>query len=76
MSTHAQVVIAAPNRHLGTLPPSDGVILSKGEDISTPIYSLKDAVGVVALLLKDLPIKEYIIVETGAYWKVERVLEL
>lgn len=65
MSTHSQIVIAAPDGHLGTLPPRDGVILSKREDLSAPVHGLEDSVRVVLFFLRDLLNKEAVIVVAG-----------
>lgn len=67
VASHAQVVVTAPDRHLGAFPPGHGVVFGKGKDVSAPIHCLKDAVGVVVLLLRDLPVEEAIVVETGAH---------
>lgn len=64
---HPQVVVTAPDRHSRTLSPGDGIILRKREDLSTSVYCLEDAVGVVALLLGDLLVEEGVIVITGAH---------
>lgn len=66
VATHPQVVIAAPNGHLGALPSRDGVILSKREDLSTPVHGLEDSVCVILLFLSNLVIEEVVIVVAGA----------
>lgn len=71
MPTHPQIVVAAPDRHLGGLPPIDGVILSKREDLSAPIYSLEDSVSVVLLFLSNLLNEEAVIVVAGAHCRSE-----
>lgn len=66
--THAQVVVAAPDRHLGDVPPGDRVVLGKGKGLSAPVYSLEDSVRVVLLLLRDLLDEERVVIEAGANW--------
>lgn len=63
---HSQIVVAAPDGHLGALPPGEGVILSKREDLSAPVYGLEDSVCVVRLLLSNLLHEEAVIVVARA----------
>lgn len=64
--THPQVVVAAPDRHLGALPARDGVILSKREDLSAPVHSLEDSVRVVLLFFSNLLNEEVVVVVARA----------
>lgn len=64
--THSQVVVAAPDGHLGALPPSDGVILCKREDLGTPVHRLEDSVSVVLLFVSYLLHEEAVIVVARA----------
>lgn len=66
--THPQVVVAAPDRHLGDVPPGDRVVLGKGKGLSAPVYGLEDSVCVVLLLLCDLLNEERVVIKTGANW--------
>lgn len=66
MPTHAQVVIAAPDRYLGALLARDRVILSKRKDLSAPVHGLEDSVGVVLLLFSNLLSEKAIIIIAGA----------
>lgn len=65
MSTHAQVIITAPHRHLGAHASWDRVVLSERENLCETVHRLKDTIGVIAPLLHNLLSKEVIIVETG-----------
>ena len=66
MPAHSQVVVAAPDGHLGALPPGDGVILCKREDLSAPVHGLEDSVCVVLLFLSNLLSEEAVVVVAGA----------
>lgn len=66
MPTHSQIIIAAPDRHLGAFPPSDGVILSKGEHLGAPVHGLEHSVRVIILFLRNLFNKEAVVVVAGA----------
>lgn len=72
MPTHPQIVVAAPDRHLGAVPPRDGVILSKRKGHSAPVYGLEDSVCVVILFLSNLLDEEVIIVKAGANCRIDR----
>lgn len=69
--THSQIVIAAPDGHLGAFPPGDRVVLSKREDLSAPVHGLEDSVCVVPLLLSNLLTEEAVIVVAGANCRSE-----
>ena len=73
MSTHPQVVIAAPHRHLSTLPPGHRVILSEWEDVCASVHRFEDAICVVLFLLADFPVEEAIVVKTGSHWRGKRL---
>lgn len=64
--THSQIVVAAPDGHLGALPPRDGVILSKREGLGAPVHCLEDSVCVVLLFHSNLLREELIVVIAGA----------
>lgn len=66
MPTHSQIIVAAPDGHLGALPPRDRVVLSKREDHSAPVYGLEDSVCVIRLFLSNLLYEEAVIVVAGA----------
>lgn len=66
--THPQVVVAAPDRHLGDVPPGDRVVLGKGKGLSASVYGLEDSVRVVLLLLCDLLHEERVVIEAGTNW--------
>lgn len=65
MSTHSQVVVAAPDGHLGALFSSDGEILSKRENLSVPVDRLEDSVRVVVLFFSYLVNKEAVVIVAG-----------
>lgn len=71
MPTHPQIVIAAPDRHLGAIAPRAGVILSKREVLCTPVDGLEDSVRVVVLFLGDLLNQEAVIVKARANYKID-----
>ncbi len=66
MSTHAQVIITAPYRHLGAQASRDGIIISKWENLCKTVHRLEDTVGMVILLFYNLLSEEVIVVETGS----------
>lgn len=66
MPTHSQIVVAAPDGHLGALPPREGVILSEREGLGAPVDGLEDSVCVVRLFLSKLLHEEAVIVVAGA----------
>lgn len=70
MSTHSQVIITAPYRHLGAQASRDGIVLSKRETLCKTVHRLKDTVGVVILLFHNLLSEEVIVVETGSGWVI------
>ena len=65
VSTHAQVVVAAPHRHVPLVLQGGGVVVGHGERLGQPVDRLEHTVGVVALLLLDLLLKELIVLEVG-----------
>lgn len=65
---HPQVVVAAPDGHLGDVPPGDRVVLGKGIGLSASVHGFEDSVRVVLLLLRDLPAEEGVVIEAGANW--------
>lgn len=69
MPTHAQVIIAAPDRHLLFGDQGVSVVVCHGEDLRLPVHGLEHPVGVILLLLIDLLLKELIILEGGYSWK-------
>ena len=71
--THPQVVVAAPDGHLGALPPTDGVILGEGVDLDAPVHRLEDSVRVVLPLLAYHLSEEAVVVVGGANCKVDEV---
>lgn len=73
MATHPQVVVAAPDGHLGALPPRDGVIVRKWKDLSTPVHGLEDSVCVVLLLLSNLLSEEAVVVVAGSNCRSDRL---
>lgn len=66
VATHAQVVVAAPDGHLRGRPGHNGIVFGERENLCVAIHRLKNAVGVVALLLHDLLGEKVIVVETGS----------
>lgn len=66
--THPQVVVAAPDGHLGDVPPGDRVVLGKGIGLSAPVHGFEDSVRVVLLLLGDLPAEEGVVIKAGTNW--------
>lgn len=71
--THPQVVVAAPHRHLGAIPPRDGIILSKRKLHCTPVDGLEHSVCVVLLFLSNLLNEEVVIVEAGTNCRISRL---
>ena len=74
VSTHSQIVVAAPDGHLGALPPRGRVILCKREDLGAPVHRLEDSVCVVFLFLGYLLNKEAIVVVAGANCRSDRLV--
>lgn len=72
MPTHSQIVIAAPDRHLGAVAPRAGVILSKREVLCTPVDRLEDSVCVVVLFLGDLLNEEVVVVKARTDYKIDK----
>lgn len=70
--THPQIVVAAPDGHLGALPPRDGVILCEREDLGPPVHRLEDSVCVVLLFLSYLLKEEAVVVVAGADCRSDR----
>lgn len=73
VATHPQVVVAAPDGHLGALPPRDGVIVRKRKDLGTPVHGLEDSVCVVLLLLSNLLHEEAVVVVAGPNCRSDRL---
>lgn len=67
--THAQIVVTAPDGHLGPLTFSQGVIFSERENLSAAVHSLEDSVRVVLLLFSYLLDEEAVIVIAGGNWR-------
>lgn len=65
MSTHAQVVVAAPHRHLPLFCQRACEVVRHGELAGQAIDRLKHAVGVVTFLLFYLLLKKVIVMEAG-----------
>lgn len=63
MTTHAQVVIAAPDGHLPLFLQGAGEVIRHGELVGQAVDGFEDAVGVVALLLDDLLLEELVVAE-------------
>lgn len=63
MTTHAQVVIAAPDGHLPLLLQGACEVVGHGELVGQAVDGFKHAVGVVALLLDDLLLQELVVAE-------------
>lgn len=80
MSTHSQIVIAAPDRHQGAKLPSARVILSEWKGLGVPVYGLEDSVCVVILFISNLLTEEVIVVKARAncrkdiYYSTERLM--
>ena len=66
VSTHPQVVVAAPHGHPGALPPRQRVVLGEREHLAVAVDGLEDAVRVVVLLLCDLVLEEAVVVVAAA----------
>lgn len=65
MTTHAQVVIAAPDGHLPLILQGACEVVSHRELIGQTIDGFKHAVGVVALLLDDFLLQKLVVAEAG-----------
>lgn len=68
MTTHAQVVIAAPDGHLPLVLQGAGEVVGHWELVGQAVDSFEDAVGVVALLLHDLLLQELVVAE-ARHWR-------
>lgn len=63
MAAHAEVVIAAPDRHVSPRVDRLGVVVPHGESGSAAVYRLKYPVRVIRLLVFNLLVKELIVLE-------------
>lgn len=72
VSTHAQVVIAAPDGHLPLVLQRASEVVSHRKLRGQTIHRLKHAVRVIALLLLNLLLKKVIVLETGHCGKTGR----
>lgn len=63
MTTHAQVVIAAPDGHLPLVLQGACKVVSHGELVGQAIDGFKHAVGVVALLLDNFLLQKLVVAE-------------
>ena len=67
VSTHAQIVVAAPHRHLPLISQRACEVVGHGELVGQTIHCLKHTVCVVTLLLFYLLLEKAIILEAGHY---------
>lgn len=65
MATHAEVIVAAPDRNVPFGAQRLGIIICHWELCSAPVHGLEHAVGVVVLLLLDFLLKELVIAKVG-----------
>lgn len=65
VTAHAQVVVAAPHRHLPLVLQRAREVVSHGELTGQAVHRLKHAIGVVTLLLLYLLLKKVVVVEAG-----------
>lgn len=65
MTTHAQVVIAAPDGHLSLFIQRACKVVGHGELVGQAIHSFEHTVSVVTLLFYDLLLEKLIITEAG-----------
>lgn len=71
MSTHAQVVVAAPNGDLTLFLQRSREVVRHRKFGGKAVHGFKHAVGVVVLLLFYLLLKEVIVLEAGRCNKPE-----
>ena len=62
MSTHPQVVVAAPDGDPGARPPRQRVVLGEREHLADAVDGLEHAVRVVVFLLRYLVLEEAVVV--------------
>lgn len=65
MTTHAQVVIAAPDGHLSLILQGACKVVGHGELVGQAIHSFEHTVSVVTLLFYDLLLEKLIVTEAG-----------
>lgn len=65
MTTHPQVIIAAPDRHLFLDDQRISVVICHGKDLCLSVHCFEHSVGVILLLFIYLFLKELIILEGG-----------
>lgn len=65
VSTHAQVVVAAPNGHLLLFLQGASEVVGHGELVGQTVHGLEHAVGVVTLLLVYLLLKKLVVLVAG-----------
>lgn len=63
VTTHAQVVVATPDRHLPLVVQGDREVVSHGEFTGQAIHRFKHTVSVVTLLFNNLLLQKIIILE-------------
>lgn len=63
MTTHAQVVIAAPDRHLLLGDQRIRVVICHGKDLCLSVHCFEYPIGMIFLLFIYLSLKELIILE-------------
>ena len=66
MSTHPQVVVAAPDGDPGAHPPRQRVVLGEREHLAVAVNGLEDAVRMVVFLLRYLVLEEAVVVVAAA----------
>ena len=77
MTTHPQVVIATPHRDglsigQGILRTKLSVTLGMREGLGSPVDLLEDTVGMISLLLVNLPLEVLVIVKGAIIWRRHR----
>lgn len=76
MTTHTEVVIATPDRHLPLFFQTACEVISHGKLTGQAIHSFKHAIGVVALLFNNLSLKKVIVLKAGHCYRRRRQIFL
>lgn len=74
VTTHAQVIIAAPHRHLFLGDQGIRVVICHGKDLRLSVHRFEHSVGMIFLLFIYLFLKELVILEGGYSWNETKTL--
>ena len=81
VTAHAEVVVAAPHRHVSLGMKRFWVVVSHGEWGGTSVHCFKNPVRVIHLLAVNLLLKELVILEGDSWWRkkweeIQNVLQI